>query len=137
MQDLLTVLIQTVAIAAIAIFALDLYGCLFDCWEHAALTPQPMLMPEPGLTAPGGAAPVPIATTPDPTLQPVMDTKPSKAKPKKEWAIAQVEAAPSALIEMTAMRLRKLCTERGVQWRNARGKGRHLTKQEMIDRLTA
>ncbi|MBE9018606.1 hypothetical protein C7Y66_14545 [Chroococcidiopsis sp. CCALA 051] len=137
MQDLLTVLIQTVAIASIAIFALDLYACLFDCWEHAALTPQLMPMSEPELTAPKGAVPAPIATTPVATLQPVMDTKSSKAKSKKEWARSQVEAAPAVLAEMTAMRLRKLCTERNIKWRNAHGKGLHLTKNEMLARLTA
>jgi hypothetical protein len=78
MQDLLTVLIQAVAIFSIAIFALDFYARLFDCWEHAAHTPQPMPMSEPELTAPG-------QETPAPTLQPVMDTRLSKVKPQ-EWA---------------------------------------------------
>lgn len=136
MQDLLTVLIQAVAIASIAIFALDLYACLLDGWEHAALTPQLMPMSEPELTAPRLAAPAPIATTSAPTLQPSIDTRLSKVKPQ-EWAIVQVEAAPAALVEMTAMRLRKLCTERNIKWRNAHGKGLHLTKNEMLARLTA
>lgn len=143
MQDLLTVLIQAVAIASIAIFTLDFYACLLDGWEHAALPPQPMPMSEPTqkpnaeLTDPRLVAPAPIATTPVLTLQPVVDTRPSKAKPKKKWAIAQIEVAPAALARLSAVQLRQQCSKSGIQWRNAHGKGRHLTKQEMIDRLIA
>lgn len=137
LQDLLTVLIQVIGIAAIAIFGLDFYARLFECWEQAGVEAQSMPMSEPELTVPRLAAPTPIATTPAPTLQLVADTRPSKAKLKKEWAIAQVEAAPAALVEMTTVRLRKLCTERNIKWRNAHGKGLHLTKNEMIVRLTA
>ncbi len=69
-------------------------------------------------------------------LQPVMDTRPSKAKPKQERTQAQT-TAPAALVLLSAMQLRQQCSASGIQWRNARGKGKHLTKQEMIDRLTA
>ncbi|MGL4618933.1 hypothetical protein [Chroococcidiopsis sp.] len=69
-------------------------------------------------------------------LQPMMDIRPSKAKPKKKRTQAQT-TAPAALALLSAVQLRQHCSARGVQWRNARGKGRHLTKQEMIDRLTA
>jgi hypothetical protein len=69
-------------------------------------------------------------------LQPVMDIRQSKAKPKKKRTQAQT-TAPAALALLSAVQLRQQCSKSGVQWRNARGKGRHLTKQEMIARLTA
>lgn len=69
-------------------------------------------------------------------LQPMMDIRPSKAKPKKKRTQAQT-TAPAALALLSAVQLRQQCSKSGVQWRNARGKGGHLTKQEMIDQLTA
>lgn len=41
------------------------------------------------------------------------------------------------LTKVTAEQLRKLCSAKGISWRNARGSGRHLRKQEMITALTA
>jgi len=69
-------------------------------------------------------------------LQPAINTRPSKAKPKKKRTQAQT-TAPAALALLSAVQLRQQCSKSGVQWRNARGKGRHLTKQEMIDQLSA
>lgn len=161
LQDFLAVPIQVVVIAAFAIFTLDFYSMLCECWQQAALPSQSMPMSEPTPlvdleltkdlwvyesasfakanhqeTATAPLAPQLLLPEAIVALQPVMDTRPSEAKPKKEWAIAQAEVASTALAEMTTMRLRKLCTERGVQWRNAHSKGKHLTKNEMIDRLT-
>lgn len=80
MQDLLTVLIQVVAIFSIAIFALDFYSMLLDGWQHAALPPQPP-MSEPELTVPRQGDPAlsptvsheEIVTIPAPALQPMSE----------------------------------------------------------------
>ncbi len=39
------------------------------------------------------------------------------------------------LRKLDSMKLRKLCTQNGIAWRNARGKGKHLTKDMMIVQL--
>jgi hypothetical protein len=39
------------------------------------------------------------------------------------------------LRKLDSEKLRKLCTQYGIAWRNARGKGKHLTKDMMIERL--
>jgi len=39
------------------------------------------------------------------------------------------------LRKLDSMKLRKLCTQNGIVWRNARGKGKHLTKDMMIVQL--
>jgi vitamin B12/bleomycin/antimicrobial peptide transport system ATP-binding/permease protein len=31
--------------------------------------------------------------------------------------------------------LRKICQDKGIKWRNARGTGKHLTKDEMLAKL--
>lgn len=142
LQDFLAVLFQVVAIVAIAIFTIDFCSMLRECWQQAALPAQPI---EPTSQLDPEVSRDPIATIPVPklsllpegivALQPVMDTIPSKAKPKKRRT--QIEVAPAALTRLSAVQLRQQCSASGIQWRNARGKGKHLTKQEMIDRLTA
>jgi hypothetical protein len=39
------------------------------------------------------------------------------------------------LRKLDSEKLRKLCTQYGIAWRNARGKGKHLTKAMMIVQL--
>jgi hypothetical protein len=39
------------------------------------------------------------------------------------------------LRKLDSVKLRKLCTQYGIVWRNARGKGKHLTKDMMIVQL--
>lgn len=39
------------------------------------------------------------------------------------------------LRKLDSVKLRKLCTQYGIAWRNARGKGKHLTKDMMIVQL--
>jgi hypothetical protein len=43
-------------------------------------------------------------------------------------------AAPN-LTTLSAQELRPLCQSQGIQWRNARGQGKHLAKAEMIKAL--
>jgi len=40
-----------------------------------------------------------------------------------------------ALSTMSVKRLREMCNHFGLKWRNANGKNKHLTKQQMIDGL--
>lgn len=39
------------------------------------------------------------------------------------------------LRKLDSAKLRKLCTQKGIIWRNVRGKGKHLTKPMMIEQL--
>ncbi len=39
------------------------------------------------------------------------------------------------LRKLDSAKLRKLCTQKGIVWRNVRGKGKHLTKAMMIEQL--
>ncbi len=50
--------------------------------------------------------------------------------------VVELGAEASDLAELTAHQLRPLCQSRGIQWRNARGHGKHLAKVEMIAALT-
>jgi hypothetical protein len=43
----------------------------------------------------------------------------------------------SILASMTSTELRKECQSAGVKWRNAHGKGRHLTKAAMVEAMVA
>jgi hypothetical protein len=50
--------------------------------------------------------------------------------------IVELGAEADDLAELTAHQLRPLCQSRDIQWRNARGHGKHLGKVEMIHALT-
>lgn len=50
--------------------------------------------------------------------------------------VVELGAAADDLTALTAHQLRPLCQSRGIQWRNARGHGKHLAKTEMIAALT-
>lgn len=59
--------------------------------------------------------------------------------------IAATEARAEAIAQpeqidyqgLNSEQLRKLCQQRGIQWRNANGQGRHLKKGEMVAALAA
>lgn len=92
----------------------------------------------------------PRATTTHPTKllppvkldlqQNVKASSQKKAKPitnKRAVTKTQTTAVvPACLTKMTVAQLRSLCIERNIKWRNARG-GKHLTKIEMLERLSA
>lgn len=96
----------------------------------------------------GGDRPASVAE-----VAPVEDDLPSLAElladaaemtAKPVPAVAQVITAPVAVavvkVEATkpmteTQRLRKACTAAGIRWRNARGKGRHMTNAQMVAAL--
>lgn len=45
--------------------------------------------------------------------------------------------APLDYSSLSCEVLRSLCSERGIAWRNARGKGKHLLKAQMVEQLTS
>jgi hypothetical protein len=51
-------------------------------------------------------------------------------------ATAPVATPATDYASMTSAQLRKVCSQRGITWRNAHGKGRHFSKGEMIAALT-
>lgn len=57
---------------------------------------------------------------------------PAKTTKKKDKTPNTV---PEAIAQMTALQLRKLCSDRDIKWRNVRGCNKHLTKTQMINAL--
>jgi hypothetical protein len=53
--------------------------------------------------------------------------------------VTSVPAPSAPVVDMSAKlctdELRRLCQKRGFKWRNAHGKGKHLSKSEMIELL--
>jgi len=47
--------------------------------------------------------------------------------------VVQVEATDYSAL--TSAQLRKVCSQRGITWRNAKAQGRHLSKADMIAAL--
>jgi hypothetical protein len=88
-----------------------------DLMEHAAalvVKPIPEVVPVAAVAA-AMSAPVAIAVEP----------------------VEQVEVVtePDNYQGMTSAQLRKECSRHGIQWRNARGEGKHLTKPQMLAEL--
>lgn len=57
---------------------------------------------------------------------------PTTPCPKKDKS---PDTIPEAIAQMTVVQLRKLCSDRDIKWRNARGGNKHLTKAQMIKAL--
>jgi hypothetical protein len=75
-----------------------------------------------------------VATKPQP-IKPVLALCPAKeSKPVESAEATEFEIDLNAL---DAMKLRKLCTEFKIQWRDVRGKNRHATKAMMVSQLEA
>jgi hypothetical protein len=82
-----------------------------------------------------------IATVKPQATRPVLALCPAKDEPKVE-PVKPVAAPTTSTIQtetdlqkLDAGKLRKLCTEYGIKWRNAHGKNRHATKTEMVSQL--
>lgn len=75
-----------------------------------------------------------VATKPQP-IKPVLALCPAKeSKPVESAEATEFEIDLNAL---DAMKLRKLCSEFKIQWRDVRGKNRHATKAMMVAQLEA
>ena len=95
-------------------------------------------------------APTPIAVAPVllvddlPTL-PALLAQSEKLTARPVPAVAAAVNAPVAIVrvevptpdwaKMTNAELRRECSRRGIAWRNAHGKGKHLLKKEMLKAL--
>jgi hypothetical protein len=78
----------------------------------------------------GVAVPVPVVSpVPAPEAEPEL---PVVSVDEQLLTIADCGGTVSDSGTTAAHDLRKLCSVKGVQWRNAKGKGKHLTKREMI-----
>ncbi len=94
---------------------------------------------------PASAAPTPQpVATPNPTIEPVKAVPAPQNEPEIEQAAepTALAAVPSpadtceALIRAAkATALRRYCTEAGIRWRDAHGKGKHLSTGEMRQAL--
>lgn len=90
----------------------------------ASLTPQLFLLPPAQSILEQLAVAVPTSK--------IKITKPKQAIAKDR----SPNTIPAALAQTTVVQLRKLCSERNIKWRNARG-SKHLNKAEMIHALTS
>jgi hypothetical protein len=71
-------------------------------------------------------------------VKPVLALCPAKDEPKVEPVKPVVASTTQTdLNKLDAGKLRKLCTEYGVKWRNVHGKNRHASKIEMVSQLEA
>jgi hypothetical protein len=85
---------------------------------------------------PAAEAPQPIEAMPEP--QPIAQpAKPATIAPPVATLTIPTEApkAPADLATLKTAELRKLCSQRGITWRNALGANRHLPKTAMLQAL--
>jgi len=85
------------------------------------------------------AQPQPIEAKPE--TQPIAAMAAAITEPVAV-AVVKVEAtpateAPADLATLKTPQLRKLCSQRGITWRNALGANRHLPKAAMVEALLA
>ena len=78
------------------------------------------------------ALPVLLAQAEKLTARPVPAVAAAVAAPV---AIVRVEVPTPDWAKMTNAELRRECSRRGIAWRNAHGKGKHLLKKEMLKAL--
>jgi len=115
---------------AVAITAtLAFFGSPANPATVAATEPQPETI----------EAPQPIEANPEP--QPIAAMAATITEPVAV-AVVKVEAtpateAPADLATLKTPQLRKLCSQRGITWRNALGANRHLPKAAMVEALLA
>lgn len=97
----------------------------------ATVAPQPEAQPQP--------QPIEVNPEPQPIAQPAPAMAATIAPPVVSLTIP-TEApkgteAPADLASLTSAELRRRCQSAGIRWRNAHGKGKHLSKGEMIAAL--
>lgn len=131
MQDIAT--IQTALTAAatateIALLAIIALGVWFQ--PHKATRPAPAPEVAPVEVAPELPAAEPVKSAPCPMATEAVLTIP-------DLTLLDVGGTEANLAKLPAAELRKICSAHGIQWRNAHGKNRHLTKAEMLAELTA
>lgn len=100
-------------------------SCTNNCCQSAIAAEPPLPL------APDKDSDQPVA------VMPVKTTKPKRKKAKASATNTEFTTLPTHLAQMKALELRKLCTQKNIQWRNVHGKGKHLAKIEMLEKLTA
>jgi hypothetical protein len=78
-----------------------------------------------------------VATVKPQPVKPVLVLCPAKEEIQPEPAVPTTSTIQTEtdLNKLDAGKLRKLCTEYGIKWRNAHGKNRHASKTEMVSQL--
>lgn len=96
-------------------------------------SPKPSATPQPIETTNHPAEPIEVAPAPEnePEIEQPAEPTPSAIEPSPA-------ATVEALIQTArAGALRRYCTQAGITWRNAHGKGKHLSTSEMRRALLA
>jgi len=81
-----------------------------------------------------------IATVKPQSVKPVLALCPAKDEPEVKPVVAPTASTTQTDIDLNKLdagKLRKLCTEYGIKWRNVHGKNRHASKIEMVSQLEA
>lgn len=149
MENLLTATAEIVALAFVLIVVTDFAAGLIRLWKSAYKEPQrPAPAPQETLVTVTQPEPQPVQlpVLEDPWLSVNVSPCTDDCCHLTEWGIVsrpqlllppglEVAQQPE-LASMPATALRKLCSQRGIKWRNKSG-GKHLSKAEMIIALTA
>jgi hypothetical protein len=128
MQELLSFTVNAIIVTAIAYFSIGfVLGAVARSHRPVAPTAAEMIADFQQLVA---------AAESTVTVDVVPDFCPALPLPPQ----AQPKTAPKPLakpIAPTAAELRKRCTQNGITWRNAHGKHKHLSAQEMRKKLAS
>jgi hypothetical protein len=154
MQDILTIAINSIALASIAYLAIGLVLHLASKFtmpyaqleiNFAAVEPvEPLPVIEPlPITSDPWTLPVEPLTPTSVPLFPVVPNLlllPAARSVQSVDAIVPFKRRQSAAPDwskLTPAELRKVCQQRGIRWRDAHGKSKHLKKSEMLQLLSA
>ena len=130
---------------------------MFDAFIDSAITAVPLAFALLVLTRetlralshqrPASASPTPQpVATPNPTIEPAKAVPAPQNEPEILQAAEPITLAPAPSPEATveaiiqtarAAALRTYCTQSGITWRNAHGRGKHLSTREMRQALLA
>ncbi len=148
LQDLLTASIVILVVVFASIAALDFVVGLTSLGvSRPVLEPdeQFFAQPETRATAPvpdpwmlelEEAVVVPKSQTSWTQWKPVLGLPPAREVEEVERKSRPKAKAQPELHKLSSVQLRSVCAAKGIAWRNVAG-GKHLTKAQMIERLTA
>jgi len=151
LQDLLTALIVILVVVFASVAALDfVVGLTSLCVSKPAPAPDEQLfaptadpespviviVPDPWMLALEEAVVVPNPQTSWSQSQPVLCLPPAREVKEVERKSRPKAKAQPELHKLSSVQLRSVCAAKGIAWRNVAG-GKHLTKAQMIERLSA
>lgn len=124
MQYVLTIGFDALAVSAALFTFLALASHLKTCWHR-----QPLRKLQPAIEP----TPEPICTTPaTPEPAPQEPEIPTPQQPISETPTVEPVIQPEPLQSLNTHELRRIANRRGITWKNAHGKNKHLRKDELL-----